>query len=108
MARARTARTVIDAAIRENQKLSWMLFGLVYVSVTYGFICLAIGIINNNESLTYAGLCGTVFSSQVLVKLITVKQEMGRLRILEFALSKAKTGTEIASILASFFATKRR
>ena len=59
----RTAREVIDAAIRENRSWEWVSFGLTVAFAVVGLVVLAVGAYQGNGLVALAGtVAGAVHS----------------------------------------------
>ena len=103
MAQTRSARTIITEAINDNKKVIWFLLVMLTVSIALSIVFFMIGYIYNEPYLMPIGFFFGAYSFRVLSKLIFTQQEITRLRILEYALSRAKTMEEIATVLEIFF-----
>ena len=97
---ARSAQTVIDAAVEEGAKWERMCFGLV---IAAGLVALGVMVTGAVLREGLVALSGGVGGAGVLGSLLAyangVRRDKVRIRLYEIALAKAQTATEAAAIL---------
>ena len=100
---ARTAKDVIDDAIRENNSASWLLYGFAIAFVLVGLSVLVIGIVNNNNTVSVLGTVASVMFWPAMSAARRTRKENIAIRLLEVPLSQSSTSEEAAEMLHKFF-----
>lgn len=95
----RPAKEIIDDALRDNKSWEWLCFGLVVLLVATGVAVLITGIIQNEivVAVTGGGVTGLFWPALGYAR--GFRRDNIRIRLFEFALSKADTTQEAAAIL---------
>lgn len=96
---ARTAKEVIDAALRDNRAWEWLCYALVILVVVVGLTVLVIGAARGDGIIALAGggVTGLFFFALRFAQ--RIRDENIKIRLYEVALTKAKTPTEASQIL---------
>jgi hypothetical protein len=95
----RTAKKVIDEAIREGRKWEWLCYSLVVVFVLLGIVIIAIGIIRESGLTALAGSIFTICFWPALRYAESVRKDLARTRLYELPLTAAKGADELTKIL---------
>jgi len=83
----RSAREVIDAAIRENRRWDWLCFGLLLLFAPLGGLGIVVGIVYNQVWPAVGGSVSTAACPPVLWFAYRVWRKNVEIRLLEFPLS---------------------
>ncbi len=99
----RSAKEVIDDALRDNRAWEWLCYATVISIVVAGLTVLLIGAIRGDGIIALAGggVTGLFFFALRFARLI--REENIRIRLCEVALTKAKTRHEVGQILRDAF-----
>jgi hypothetical protein len=105
MTSQRTAREVIDQAIRENRLGEWLcyLFAVVFVAVGIGV--LVFGAVKGEGVVSIAGTITSVLFWPAMREARQIRKENMAIRLLEFPLSAAGTAKAAAEALREAFLT---
>src|SRR5262245_10648214 len=101
--RARTAREVIDQAIRENKVGEWLLYSFAIIFVVTGLLVLWIGISRGEVLTTASGAIVTSLFVPAMSSTRQTRKENIAIRLLEAPLSRASTAAEAAEALRRAF-----
>jgi len=97
--RARTAKEVIDDAIRENSSATWLLYGFAIVFVLAGVVELAVGSIRQNPISQGLGVVAAALFYPAITATRRTRKENIAIRLLEVPLSQAATEQAAAKML---------
>ncbi|WP_040551381.1 hypothetical protein [Rheinheimera nanhaiensis] len=95
----RTAKDVIDDAIRENNSAAWLLYGFAIVFVLVGLAILVIGLLNNNDTASILGTVASIMFWPAMSAARKTRRENIAIRLLEAPLSQSSTSIDAAAML---------
>ena len=95
----RTAREVIDAAIRENRPWEWVSFGLTIGFAVVGLIVLGVGAYQGNGLVALAGTVAGALFWPALRSAIAIRRANIGIRLLELHLTYAKSAAQAAEAI---------
>jgi hypothetical protein len=99
----RSAREVIDAAIRENREWEWVCLGLAVTFAAVGAALLVLGAVRADWGIAGPGVAASALFTPMLWVAMRIRQTNIRVRLLEIPLQKAKTAEEAANIIDAVF-----
>jgi hypothetical protein len=99
----RTARDVIDQAIKDNRVPEYLLYTFASIFVVVGTALLIFGFYNKASMNAIAGLILDGLAWPAVRMTREIRQQNMMLRMLEVPLSKAKTADEAAKMLTEAF-----
>lgn len=99
----RTAREVIDAAIRETRAWEWLCLTFTIVFAVVGVGLIILGAIRGDWGIAGPGVGTAALFGPTLWAAIKVWRTNIRIRLLEIPLSLAKTADEAAGIINEVF-----
>ncbi len=99
----RTARDVIDQAIRENRFSEWLCYVLIVLFVSLGGAVIITGICYRAWELASAGAVPAALFWPALVHLREIRREKMMIRVLEVPLMMARTAEAAAETLQKAF-----
>ena len=99
----RTAKEIIDEALRDNRAWEWLCYVLVILVVAVGLTVLVIGAVRGDGIIALAGggVTGLFFFALRFAR--QIREENIKIRLCEVALAKAKTPSEASQILRDTF-----
>ena len=103
---SRTAREVIDQAIHENRLWEYVCLALILAFATTGITIVVYGAVVNNWALSISGSAVSILVWPSLSRANRIWDENRRIRLLEIALSQAKSGTEAIRFIREIFRAK--
>jgi hypothetical protein len=101
---ARTAKDVIDQAIRENRLPAILLYFFSMIFVGTGVTVLVVGTVHGQGIVALAGALGSAPFIPAVRLTQSIRRENMSIRLLEVPLTKATTAEEAARLLQEFFA----
>ena len=99
----RTAKEVIDQAIRENKTGERLLYGFALLFVAVGLSVLLWGILNREAVLAIVGSLTSALFWPAMNSVRRTRKESVAIRLLEAPLSRADTAREAAEMLQHLF-----
>jgi hypothetical protein len=99
----RTARAVINEAIRENSQWDTMCWWLVIAFACTGVLTVLVGLILNNGLVTLSGSVAGALFWPALYYAVTIRRANIALRLLELALNNARTVDEALQAINQAF-----
>src|SRR5262249_49367864 len=105
MTAPRTAREVIDQAIRENRAREWLCYLFAIVFFVVGVAVILWGAIAGQGTVSVAGSIATILFWPALREARQIRKENMAIRLLEVPLSMAGTGKAAAEALREAFTT---
>lgn len=102
-ARTRTARQVIDQAIKDNRPTEWLLYGFAIVFVLVGTAALICGMVRGDGFIGLVGVIANGLFYPAMTQAREIRRENLAIRLFESPLSKAETAMEAAQALHEFF-----
>jgi hypothetical protein len=100
----RTARQVIDQAIRENRVSEWLLYAFATVFVCTGVFAVIFGVIYREGIVAVGGgIAGALFYPAIRLSQ-SIRRENMAIRLLEEPLNRAETAEEAARAIREHFA----
>ena len=102
---ARTARQVIDQAIRENRFGERLLYAFAIVFVSAGLFALIFGVLWREGSVAVAGGIAAALFWPAMTQARQIRRENIAVRLLEEPLSRADTAKEAADAIRNAFAS---
>jgi hypothetical protein len=99
----RTAKQVIDQAIRENRTGEKICYGLVLLFALAGLAVLGYGVWQGQGLIALAGSLAGAVLWPALRQARRIRKENQLLRLLEVPLTNAKTANEAAKVLSDTF-----
>lgn len=103
MVQPRSAREIIDEAIRENRAGEWITYGIAIVCVLVGVAAIIAGIVLDQGLVTLAGAIASALFWPAMEAARKTRRENLSIRLLEAPLSRAETATEAADALRKVF-----
>jgi hypothetical protein len=104
MAEPRSAKSVIDQAIRDNLWWEWLCFGSATALVVVGLIAIVRAmLIDQRGEVTLAGTAATALFWPAVQMGQRVRKENMAMRLLEIPLGKAQTEEAAANMLQEMF-----
>jgi len=103
LTRQRTAKELIDDAIRENSTASFLLYCFAIAFVCVGLAILITGVVKNNEFIGLIGALSSAMFWPAMRSARKTRRENISIRLLEAPLSKAATSDEAAKMLQGLF-----
>ncbi len=100
---ARTAKDVIDDAIRENNSAAWLLYSFAVVFVLVGLSVLVLGVINDNDAVSVLGTVASLMFWPSMSAARKTRKENIAIRLLEAPLSQSSTSEDAAAMLHHLF-----
>ena len=108
----RSAKVVIDSAIRENRFGEWLCYGLILLFAIVGVGVLIVGAIRSEGLISLAGSITSGLFWPAFNQAHRIRKENLMIRLLELTLSKETTAEEAARALQetflSIFETRQR
>ena len=95
----RTAKSVIDQAIKDNRKSEWLLYGFAILFVLVGVFILVWGILKTEPISAVVGLISSGLFWPAMSSARRTRKENIAIRLLEAPLSRADTAKEAAEML---------
>jgi hypothetical protein len=95
----RTAREVIDVAIRENRPWEWVSFGLTIGFAVVGLVVLGVGAYQGNGLVALAGSVAGALFWPALRNAVAIRRANIGIRLLEVHLAYAKTAQQAADAI---------
>jgi hypothetical protein len=95
----RSAKAVIDAAVRENRSWEWLSYVLTILFAIVGLLTLLIGAVKGDGLVSLSGSLAAALFWPALRSANSIRQANIRIRLYELALTKAKTAKEAADII---------
>jgi hypothetical protein len=92
----RTAREVIDAAIRENRQWEWVSLGLTVGFAAVGLVVLGVGTYQGSGPVALAGSVTAALFWPALRNAVAIRRENIRIRLFEIPLALAQTSAQAA------------
>jgi hypothetical protein len=99
----RTAKEVIDQAIKDNRVPEYLLYAFASIFVLVGTALIAVAIYNKTSISAIAGVVLDGLAWPAVRMTREIRQQNLMLRMLEVPLSKAKTADEAAKMLTETF-----
>jgi hypothetical protein len=99
----RTAREVIDAAIRENRFGEYLLYSFAVAFVATGLFALVWGVLHGSEINAIVGLLASALFWPAMSSARRTRKENIAIRLLEAPLARADTAKEAAETLRKVF-----
>jgi hypothetical protein len=99
----RTAKQIIDQAIRENRFGAHLLYGFATIFVLAGIFALVAGVLQKQGGVAIAGSIGSALFFPAMWQARGIRKENISIRLMELPLSKAETAEEAAKALNDFF-----
>jgi hypothetical protein len=99
----RTAKLIIDQAIRENRFGERLLYAFATVFVATGVFSLVYGTLRSQGAVAVAGGIGSALFFPAIYQARGIRKENIALRMMEVPLTKANTAQEAAKALNDFF-----
>jgi hypothetical protein len=99
----RSAKLIIDQAIRENRFGERLLYGFSATFVLAGVLTLVLGAVQGQGMVALAGSLGSSLFFPAMAQARAIRRENISIRLMEFPLSKAETAQEAAEALSDFF-----
>ena len=99
----RTAKQVIDQAIKDNRGNGNLIFGLLTGFAIAGVVALIWGMVNGEGAVALAGGISNVMLWPAVYHARQIRRENIALRLLEAPLSKAESSKEASDALREFF-----
>ena len=95
----RSAKSIVDDALGDNRFWEWLCYAIVVLLVLTGLTTLVVGVAQQKEivALTGGGVAGLFWPAMHFAK--GFRSDNIRIRMYEYALSKAETPAEAAAIL---------
>ena len=103
MAEPRTARQVIDQAIRENKLGERLLYLFATLLVVSGVFALVWGVVSREGVSALAGTLSSALFWPAMTMAGRMRRENMAIRLMEDPLNRAETATEAAKALRDFF-----
>lgn len=97
--KARTAKDVIDDAIRENNSAAWLLYGFAITFVMVGLAVLITGIVQGNNITSILGASASTMFWPSMSAARRIRKENIAIRLLEAPLSQSSTAEDAAGML---------
>lgn len=95
----RTAREVIDAAIRENRPWEWLSYALTVAFAVVGLAVLVAGAYHGEGLVALSGAAASALFWPAMRNAVTIRSANIRIRMFEIALGSAKTPREAAALI---------
>lgn len=104
MAEPRSAKLVIDQAIRDNRRWEWLCFSTTVALVLLGIVVIVRAMIADQSAVVtvVGGVAGSLFWPALRIG-NRVRKENQSMRLLEIPLSKAETEEAAANMLKEMF-----
>lgn len=96
---ARTAKDVIDDAIRENNSAAWLLYGFAITFVMVGLFVLIVGIVQGNNITSILGAAASTMFWPSMSAARRTRKENIAIRLLEAPLSQSSSVEDAAGML---------
>ena len=96
---ARSAKEVIDQAIRDNRVSEWMLYCFSIATFAVGLAVLVAGALKGNAGISIAGTISGGLFVPAMNAARKIRRENIAIRLLEAPLSRADTAKEAADML---------
>jgi len=96
---SRSAKEVIDQAIRENRAVEWRLYAIAASFALLGLLLLAWGLARDQGMLTLAGAISGALCTPAIRWAHQIRKENLSIRLLEDPLGRAETESEAAAML---------
>lgn len=100
----KSARDVIDLAIKENRRVERLFYYLAIAFTTSGLTTLILGALFDNAYITVAGCVVSFIAWPMISHARKIRQENIAIRLLEIPLLRASTAAEAARALQDGFA----
>lgn len=99
----RTAREIINEAIRENRAWEWVCWALTICFPVVGMTALVVGVVRDNGLVAASGAVAGALFWPALRAAETIRRANIAIRLLEIPLTRAKTSTEVAHAIRDVF-----
>jgi hypothetical protein len=96
---ARSAKDVIDDAIRENSAAAWLMYAFAICFVSVGLLVLVIGVINRDTLVSAFGVVASSLFWPSMTAARRTRKENIAIRLLEAPLARADTAKDAAEML---------
>jgi hypothetical protein len=100
--RDRTAKEVIDQAIRENRFSEWLMYAFAIIFVVAGVSVLIFGAKNGEAVATISGAVASALFYPAMASARRIRKENIAIRLLEAPLSRSDTSKAAAESIRSF------
>lgn len=95
----RSAKDVIDDAIRENSTVTWLMYIFAISFVLVGLGVMVVGVINQNDISTFLGVAASSLCWPSMTATRRIRKENIAIRLLEAPLSRADTAKNASEML---------
>jgi hypothetical protein len=100
---SRSAKSIVDSAIRENERGLYILYGIAVGLVICGLCVLLIGVLKDNALTSIAGAVSSSLFLPAMTMAARFRRENIALRLLEAPLARADTSKEASEALYRYF-----